>query len=1115
MNEDESLVHQALTSLHPALADLYARGAEFVKEPDRPGQVHLIAHIGREISSSFLEFVASELPSEQPFVPPIVLDGLSAERESMRLGIGRALGLAPYHPVVGAWYRTHRVFVDRAHVPRDGRARDPAEVVDAFRRLTELLWARLAPYFAADDELVALVAHPPEATALETVHALFLRPQLRGRFFALCHSPEWVGFLDNAGFFSYPPEVDEAVDIVAVPWPEGTALMNVAASAPELVARIILERIPRDNRNPAVADRILRAIELLPMDALPPLLGRFIELVRRGNARYAGPAGLSVAGKLATAGHPRAVDVAKAMLSLRHLAVVDDSRPYRSISPPTYALLEAVDEHYVLKLLREVVPILGTVHPSPLARCLIVRLDRAERLIAEAGYKDGGFSHHWLSNWNKSGRMRDDLRADLARAIDMVASTALVDAPERFEEFDTFVRDRSSDLMRRLHLRFMIAAGPVAAGGAIDEVVGSEWVLEPDFGAREVAELLRRHFETASEQCRVAFARRLEAGPSDERIKSHFEWANEDPDTESARAEFVARWQVIRLRWFHDVLPRELHPLAQRIGHTPAAVDQQRQDLDEVGHWSSGAVWAGDESPKSVEELRDMSTTEFVDFLGKWSPTAAERFDGPNREGLAARLRQLLIEGLAGHGALLHQLATRRGLDPAYQSAALAACADSIKGAPGPNIPWSDALTLIRVVIEAEPPETTDDRTALWARREGLRCLVEACRSGIPLDGLWHEIASIINSAVASVPSWSHFASNEYSDFESVGSAALNTDAGVVADLVVTSCRVLNEGEGRLAEPRKATLHGWLDAILSWNGSHGVAARWQIGRHFPKLLHYMDDWVSSHEEELLRNGMIEAITSPVWGAYLTSYSLYENLYRRLEPWYRTHVTDIGLLRAMERDAIGSRANVSIARSLLEHIGMGLLRGVIVFDGDNDAGLSAVFANAGGADRAHFAWGVMRALDDVDGPLQEGFTDRVLEFWRWRLDVLADSTDPDDAKELDALGWFIRIEQLPAEAIADYALRTLEGHSSVFRVRGHVWARMPQFVVCDPIKAVRMTEILIDVTLAGESPYVDFAEVSPVLVALLGSRHEASVSRATAAVNKLGEAGWSEFRQLLG
>jgi hypothetical protein len=930
----------------------------------------------------------------------------------------------------------------------------------------------------------------------------------------LCHSPEWVEFLDNAGFFSYPPEVDEAVDIVAVPWPEGTALMNVAASAPELVARIILERIPRDNRNPAVADRILRAIELLPMDALPPLLGRFIELVRRGNARYAGPAGLSVAGKLATAGHPRAVDLAKAMLSLRHLAVADDSRPYRSFSPPTYDLLEAVDEHYVLELLRQVAPILGTRYPSPLAKCLIDRLDRAERLIAEAGYDDGGFSHHWLSSWNHSGRMRDDLRADLARAIDMVASMTLVNSPERFEEFDALVRDRSSDLMRRLRLRFMIAAGPVAAGGGIDAVVGSEWVLEPDFGAREVAELLRRHFETASEQSRVAFARRLEAGPSDERIKSYFEWANEDPETESARAEFVARWQVTRLRWFHDVLPRELHPLARRIGHTPAAVDQQRQDLDEVGHWSSGAVWSGDQSPKSVEELRDMSTAEMVDFLSGWSPTAAERFDGPNPKGLADRLRQILMEGVADDGALLHQLAIRHGLDPAYQSAALAACADRIKGTPGPSFPWTEALTLMRIVIEAEPPEATDERTALWARREGLRCLVEACRSAIPLDGLWADMASIINSAVASVPSWSHFASNELSDFDSVGSAALNTDAGVVADLVVTSCRVLAEDEERLTDARKATLYGWLDVMLSWNASHGVAARWQMGRHLPKLLHYMDDWVSSHEEELLRYGMTDAMTSPVWGAYLTSYNLYDNLYHRLESWYRTHVADIELMRAQEREAIGTRANARIARSLLEHVGMGLLRGVIAFEGDNDAGLRTVFANASGADRAHFAWGVMRALDDVDGPLQEGFTDRVLQFWRWRLDVLAGATDPEDAKELDALGWFIRIEQLPAEASVDHALRTLEGNSSVFSVRGHVWGRMAEFVVCDPLKAVRMTEILIDATLAGEFPYVDVAEVSPVLVALLGSGHEEAVSRATAAVNKLGEAGWSEFRNLL-
>lgn len=1114
MTEEEDLVYEALLLSRPVLGDLFSRGVELANEPDRPGQVHLIAYIGREISNSFLQLVAAELPSHQPFVPPHVLADLNDDRENMRLKIGRAFGLAPHHPVVGAWFGVHRALDTRAHVPRDGLARSSADVIVAFRRLTKLLWSRLAPYFAADDELVALLASPPEATAMETLHALFLRPQIRGRFFALCSSPEWVEFLDNAGFFSHAPEIDEASGMVAVQWPEGTALMNVAAAAPDLVVRIILRRIPRDSRNPAVVDRALRAIELLPVEFLPSVLGHLTDFIALGIARYAGPAGLSVAAKLAATAHPSAIEVVAAMLRLRPLEPVDRTKPYRSISPPTYDLLEAVDDYYVERLLESVVPVLASHHPIALAECLATRLCRAEALLAQAGYTDGPFSHHWLSHWSHSTRARDDLRADLARALDGVAQQALVDNPADFPVFDSIVRNHTSDLMLRLRLRFMIAAGPAGAAEHIDEVIASDWIVDPDCGARETAELLRRHFTTAGYTSKAVFVRRVEAGPDEEVLRAYCERRGLDASDQDARLEGAKSWQEMRLRWFHERLPGELHSLAARIEFAPHALDRQRQDLDEVGHWSSGAVWSGDGSPLSVEELRALSDEEIIGFLEDWEPTEAQRFDGPNRQGLADRLRQLIAEDIHSRGGLLRYLAANPDLDPGYRGSALSACVGLVKESLGDDFPWEESLLLVRVAVEAEPDGPSGHRPRLWARREALRLLRDSCNaSSLPAIHA-PTLVDLVGLSVATASRWASLGDQEVSSFESIGMMALNYDAGVVVDLIVSACRFLKQLDDHTLAEVDALVAGWLDEAVGWEGPNAAGARWQLGHHLPALLHFADSWVQANEVDLLGEGMTDPLSAPTWGAFLLSYGVHDNVFCRLGRWYRLHASQVRTLQEWEATTGNQRDDQRLSRHFVEHAGMALLRGLITFDSEEDEDFRQVLVQSAGDDRAHFAWLVMRALDDVDGPLQEGFTDRLIRYWAWRLDAIGSRQDPEDAKELDALGWFIRIEQLAPGATIDLALQTIEGASTTLEVRGHVWQALPRFVLLDPVKAVRMVEALVAATLAGEYAYVDFSEVAPVLTSILASGDTEARVRAIGVVHRLGEAGWSEFRQLL-
>jgi hypothetical protein len=147
----ERATAEELARLDTDLARLYRFGHELVARANEPGIVYVLAHIGRELSRGVVRRLVGEefqiFDRDSDDVP---------ENERNRLMIGAMLQLAPNHASVTSWFRLNRTFAETCHYRSPGSSGE--EVRAAFLQFSELIYGRVAPYFATYAELDQLLA---------------------------------------------------------------------------------------------------------------------------------------------------------------------------------------------------------------------------------------------------------------------------------------------------------------------------------------------------------------------------------------------------------------------------------------------------------------------------------------------------------------------------------------------------------------------------------------------------------------------------------------------------------------------------------------------------------------------------------------------------------------------------------------------------------------------------------------------------------------------------------------------------------------------------------------------------------------------------------------------
>jgi len=1191
LTESERETAEELERLDPNLAGLYRMGLGLCSRIDEPGVVFLVGFVGRELGLGLVRMLidpdAAPLEDEGEEVP---------ENESYSEQIASMLGVQPTHASVRIWHRTHRTLHSAAHfrIPRPA----PVQIREAFLQLSGLLFGRIAPYFSTHAELNSLIrVADPTPAQIARVRQLLVRPVQRHHFFRSLEHPGWLAPLAEAGFFLAPHlSVTREGLLRTQPWPEGEFLVRVANAAPDSVTRLLVD-VPRTNRNPVVWSVIARAAIELPASNAGDLAQPLVRAVQEAAApEFFAHHLIDVTQHLAQHAEPRAFDLAQCLLwttSRRAPARVvrndlgtnDQTNPEqgeeasKSVSDAlgswygrrnTDWMLARVDEYGLSQFLRKSLPPLEALDPERLLEMLAGTLNRAVRLgrlAAMDGQAQQGVpaadepetrdaSERWVAHLDQPGE-GGDIRAQLAAAVTAIASRLALRGPAGAENVNRVLKQFSSDVFARIRLMALAAAGELVSTPVLDSVMSELAIVDPPFGAREVASFLRAQFNRTSSATQMEFLAALERGPMPEGVErtaslrrprnSNMEkGSDEEGEEKGANSEAVVQeaeerlihneWQRRRLCWFQDRIPPILEPLATALGVQPQMPSAHDQALAEVGWWSEGVVSREYRSPITPTALAGMTPREVIEFLRTWRADAAlSRFERPSSEGLASTLTVFVSE----YPSKAHELVEHL-LDSSVEVRYLAAVVAGEKAliAAQQPVPWSAIAGLTRMVFSEikGDPHSQEIRTASAAGDEHVESRVaiqhaidlirEACaRDLIPeeaYDDLWNLSAEVIGSPSLWTESRRSNASVLENREESLGDvefAAINSLPGHAVRMLVEVALWDSRRKTRVARPTKtpdaktdavARVVPLLDSVLEHTNDPGRLARASLGMFVPHLLLLAHGWTVKHLESLFAGGAASPATNPAWGTYLAHGGFYDDAFRELRPWYL-----IAADAAPDPSPGSEKSHSSISRSLAEHIIVALVRGVAKI-GETDRLVERVFERVRPEDRQHAYWSIFRGWSDAKGRIPEDFARRLVEFWEWRVVLLEHEPESGErADEADRLLWLLRTPSIAAVDAIRLGLRTLQLGDDKAGRGPALWDRLAELATVDAVGAFELVALVISRGLATETPFLRYPQVAPALRVALTSSDVDVRRRARRLIHMMGDRGLFEFGELLG
>ena len=678
------------------------------------------------------------------------------------------------------------------------------------------------------------------------------------------------------------------------------------------------------------------------------------------------------------------------------------------------------------------------------------------------------------------------------------------------------------EIFRRIQLRVLAAAGQFARE-RLDAFFSDRTAVEPAFRGREVAAVVRGQFANASPEARRSFERALEAGPL--RYGADLD---SEPNAE-AKAQELAGWQRQRLLWFRDRMPETLQDMAQRLGVRAERHSPEDEGLAEDGFYSSGG-FAGETSPISLDQLRELDADAFVEYVVTWRPDPTT-WKSPTRESLNRMLAEYAAQYPADSLARAQRLVSRLGSADARVAGHVQGLLDGIRTAveAGSAIDWSaDFRFLVELWPQVEAQLDREERRPGWEPWRWLATaivdfVIAACRkNAIPRDEVehaWTVMALVIKSG----HTWESTASEPLKSFGDVLTAALNNAGGRategVLELACAEFRAnlaMPEREANPQQVKAATvavsphLRPLLEHALAQSGRAAIAARATIGTYIPAI-HLLDrDWLLDAASRLFESGTTDPLESPAWAAYLTRASLFNDVFNDLRGWYVQATTD---MPALVGDS-GEREHWSVTQHLADHVFGAFMRGLIDL-ADDDRLIATVFEHLPAQERAHISWQAFRGGTDAKRPVSEALVERLLRFWRWRLEQLA-AMPASGARqeELSGLTWLICTPYLPDREVLDLGFRTLELATGDAATRGAIWERLTTLVAVDVDGTFRMAELAIRAALDRPHPYITLEQTENVLQRALADGNPETRDAAMRLIHTLGERGHVESGRLL-
>ena len=972
-------------------------------------------------------------------------------------------------------------------------------------------------YYATIAKIDALlVRSSPRAEDIANLWDLIQAPPQRAYFFNKLDNAAWLPVLHEEGFFDHPPAAIPNEDnntITYEMWPESRCLARLAGDGPDIVFPIVMDLIRHEDiDNGRVFADFIDAALAMPVEYAAEIAAHVPNWLKDPQPFFFGLKLGDLISKLANEGEAQAaLKLADKILELYQLEVATTTmtgEPYERTTPTA-----RIDPHAYEALLDDHYPDVIDACGMSALRVLCSRLEQALKIEDRDEDGPNDLSYMWRPAIEEHPQnLKHSIKDHLVDAVRDAAKQIIAKDAAQDPAVLDYLRDRPFRVFHRIELHILAENPDTAPDRAAQRLCNRE-LFDDRHVRHEYYMLSQAFFGRLSEDRKNTILAWIDAGDPD--IEGSKEWYKERTGEVPAE-ELVEQWQADwRLARLHPM--REFLSSDWRRRYDQWVADHGEPDHPDLLHYS--ITFRGPTSPKSKAELLAITTEQAIFFLATWSPDPQNHM-GPSVEGQGRELAAAVKDEPARFAERAPRFLK---LSPTYARFLLSGLQDACKEEKA--FSWEPVLELCHDVAVISPPQEEadshrdEDPDWTWCQGQIPTLLQAGFNKGdaeIPFEHR-KQVWGCLEPLTRHIEPTPEYEARYGGDNMDPPTLAINTVRGKTLEAVLwygTWCaRHLDpDHERRLAaallQDELPEVRKVLNEHLEFTREPSLAVHSLYGMHFRLLLWLDRRWTEENMDRIFPNtSEFSDKREAAWEAYIGFNRVYTDIAIMLHGEYQ-----FALDAAEQRVAEGSEPS-DADKKLVERIMVLYLVGQQEINGDL---VSGVFENLSGKLRAHAMHLVGRFFDQVGRTIpedQEYQLERVLALWKWRLEELGErQNEPDAEEELEAFGWVFTIHVLDPKPSLDLMLRTLKLTGGTTDQVDSVVERL-QYVVNEyPLEAAKVLE---SVATAAEDwdLWGIRSEGRPVLEAALKSGNDKAKEVACQCINKLGEKGIDEFRDL--
>lgn len=1135
----------------PSLAELYRSAVIHLEIPEMPGRSRIIGHCAREIANSLPEILADvertrldydkhleklsdllailsggpisegpeSLPAPREVTTKALIERVRAfvdehnAKDAKQLEIARSLfqanqretfGEAAY-PVYRQWIEVRGWFFEHAH---DGKKTDSQydwhEFSTKFKLFEEILSVIGQGFFLILDDLADYVkrATPDQ---IESVIPRLAHPVHRRYFFENLQDPRWLEAFKAKGFFARPPSAESNF----LPrWPVSEYFARIAGAAPDPVAAtdLLLDIANalggQHPPNAFVIRDLAEACIKLPGAQAVRLVPRFIGWVRNPHGFYF----WRPLGRLAT----RLVMEDKTDGAIKLLsALLKVERKKRRSSDELWPLYRPVtsriDSSEFHQIINECLPALTQRAGVAALEMFCTLLGTAAKISHRAGTVewDDNSALWQITIGKEEEEDHDDVRIVLAFTTCKVAEEVLRHDPSLLTDIVSKLERHRWLSLRRLALYILNRAESpqmdLVRAHLNNQVAFYDWRIRTEYNL-----LAQSHFDRLSEQDQQTILRWVESDPPDLEIRvARWRETHETEPSPEEIARYQRHWQWERLSGFHTKLPVDWQ---ERYAALAAEFGEPQPRRARV---ETRLVGPGERSPRSADELQNLTPEALSIFLRRWEPPM-EGYPRPNPSSLAEVLTSIVSDAPERYAT---NTALWQNIDPTYLHGTIRGFARALES--GKRFPWEPVLDLCRWIL-TQPREISGRNVDRWESDPdwgGTRWwIVELLRDGfdraddlaIPIalrEGAWRVLEALTMDPDPEP-------AEDEEDMERPGQSmhrAINSVRGRAIEGLVfypgwIKRQTGDTGPASLPIEARAVLDRHLDLEVD----PSLAIRSLYGRWFPWFFIFDREWSYAAVPRIFSQD--ERYWLVAWDGYICFNEAHEEVFEPLQTVYQRAVAQ---LRSPSSDADDTR-HLRDER-LAGHLMTFYWRGHYILE-DQSSLLREFFAQAPDKVKSEAIEFVGRSLQQTPDPVDAQVLERLRRLWEWRLHEATQHPEAHRA-ELNAFAWSFGAGKFDRRWAIENLLATVRLTRSA-NPDFLVIENLPNYAAEFPSEVLECVRLLIE----GQTSAIELSSWSPDLRRILTETRchlRQEVRQASdVVVEQLGRLGHLEFRDLL-